>query len=980
MTSKETRVAPDEWDSHLANTGGYQLVVAGPGTGKTEFLVRRVTHLITELETSRDRIAVLTFSRRAAASIRERVDRQAGATGRPIEVATFHSLALRLLETAQKDRPVPLTAPEQVAAVQQLLATEDEGRWPVPYRGILTSRAFAAEIADFLLRCSERLLSPDDLEQIVSKRPDWRGIPGLFARYRASLRDSGRTDYGTLLVSAVDLLETSQGKTLASAYDYVLVDEYQDTSTAQARMADLLAAPSGNLTVAGDPYQSVYSFRGAELRNVAGFEERHPQTTRLVLTKSFRVPRQILDAALRIVKGGHLPGAAGPVEPAPHTGRVEAYVFDQETAEAEWIAAEIERATRSEGARPEDIAVLVRSKRELIKELSRALTRRGIPHNPPESRLVDHSSVRTVADLVTVVTRDGNDEGLHDLEVDAAMRRILLGPLVGATLSQERELLRERRRNREPWPAVIRRSMGQQGRLAKLIEDPEWATERPATEGFWHVWTSLPGFETIVADPSRNDWRQALASFSQVLARQADRDLLVDLARFFELTEDEGFESTPLLSHRQASGQVSLTTLHQSKGLEFDIVFIANAVEGVFPDLRRSRRMLRPELLDPERTTDPSAQHLFQIQEEMRLAYTAMTRARHRVAWTATDAGVDQGERRPSRFVISAAGVGSIRDLGTPAEQTTDPVTLSEFETSLRRTLLDPTAADVDRLAAAASLSAGGDHWDVDRFAGVAEPGPDAPILSGELRLSPSQGDAYMDCPRRYALERRLRLTSAESPYLQLGSLIHETLETAEREIIGTGTPHADRDRALAILRQVWAGADFGTPELTAAWLSIAEDAVAKLYDNWPSNALPIELEMNVEAEIDGITWSGRIDRLERSNDELRIVDYKTGTSVATKTEAELSIQLGFYAAAVGSGNNEVVGAAEFWYPRSSQKSVTTRALDMDRLDEVEGIMVEIGRRISDEDWSPRVNSRCPRCPFRHSCPVWAGTSGAYTP
>ena len=982
MESSNARIAGDQWQPFLEDTDGHQLIVAGPGSGKTEFLIRRVAHLIQSGKARRDEIAVLTFSRRAATAIRERVDAVLGATGPPIEIATFHSLALRLVETAGRGRPTPLTGPEQVAVVADLLASEDPSDWPLTYRGILAGPGFASEIADFLMRCSERLMSPADLDELTGLRADWAGIPGLFRRYRATLGERGRTDYGTLLVSAVDLLRTDDGQSLAKRYRYVVVDEYQDTSPAQAEMAGLLASAHGNLTVTGDPYQSVYSFRGAEVRNVAEFTVKYPDATRMVLAESFRVPKQILDAALRIVSSGELPGAAGPVSPAGHQGRVETYVFDQETAEAEWIAAEVETAIRTESVAPGQIAILVRSKQEMIKELSRALARRGIPHDPPDSRLVDHPSVQTIADLVTVTVHGG--AGTRPdvaITADLAMRRILLGPLVETSLGRERELLRMRRRSWEAWPTVIRENLEGHDELAGLLGDAEWAVSLPAVDGFWKAWSTVPGFDRIALNPDRKDWRKALSSFAQALARQAERDTEVSLARFLDLTEDSGFEPTPLLSHRGSGGRVALTTLHQSKGLEFDIVFIANAVEGIFPDLRRSRRMLRPELLDPARVTDLGAQHLFQIQEEMRLAYTAMTRARKRVVWSATDAGIDQGEHRPSRFLLAAAGARTLQDIGPPAESDRDPVTIAEFETRLRRRVLDPSAVAFSRLAAISVLGeAPGGHWDPNRFAGVSPPGEDQPILEGEVRLSPSQGDAYATCPRRYALERRLRLGSRDTPYLQLGSLLHETLELAEGETIGTGRGHADPERALEIVEQVWMKAEFGTPVLNNAWLRVAEKAIVKLYERWPSSGIPVQLEMEVAAELDGIPWSGKVDRVERVAEGLRVVDYKTGTAPLTVDDAAVSIQLGFYVIAVGEMLSEPVLAAEFWYPRAATQSVATRDFDIDRVDEVRDSMAEIGRGIVGEKWEPRINSRCEKCPFRLSCPAWAGRSGAYVP
>ena len=977
---EQTRLEPGDWPEAIADVAGRQVIVAGPGTGKTEFLVRRVGHILASGAARPRQVVVVSFSRRATAKLRERIERTTGETGVPVDVATFHSLALRLIETATGgDRPIPLTTPEQVGLVRQILATEDPNDWPVTYRGILTSQAFSAEVADFLLRCSERLLSPDDLAIRADARADWRGLPGLYSRYLHSLRQQSRSDYGVLLSQTVDLLKTDTGRELVSDFAFVMVDEFQDTSPAQAEMAELLAGAHGNLTVAGDPYQSIFSFRGAEVRNIARFSER-PGTKRYVLGRSFRVPAPIMESALRVVSSGDLPGSAGPVTPAGHPGSAEAYIFDQETAEAEWIAREIEHMVRTRGVEPSRIAVVVRSKREFIAELSRALDRRSIPHDPPASRLVDHPAVGVVQDVVTVAlygSAAGGTSVVESLAADRAMRRLLLGPLIGVSVGLERQMTRERNRGK-PWLEVVTAFLPDHGGLARLISDPTWAREIGAAEGFWELWTHLDGISDIVIADGREEWRRAWAAFGQMLNRQAERDATVSLSGFFEMVDDDGFEATPLISHRLTDDRVILTTLHQVKGLEFDVVFIANAVEGVFPDLRRSRRMLRPELLSPERTVDPDAQHLFQAQEEMRLAYTAMTRALSRVVWTATDAGIDQGERRPSRFLLAAAGDTPV---GPPRDEERDPLTIWEAEAAMRRMVLDVATPTPRRLAAASVLGQPEpDWWDPTSFAGAVEPGPDHPVMPERFRLSPSQADSYRRCPRRYVMERRLRLGDATSIYAHLGEITHEVLEIAEAEVIGSGFNHASLDRVLVILDGVWErSAEFGSPALNDAWKVKTVAMLEHLYENWPGRGEPVAVEVTIESEIGGVEWVGRVDRLERSSEGLRVVDYKTSSSVPTKDEMAVSIQLAFYAHAVAGSHGEVV-ASETWYPRSKAKSVLTRQLAMHRVSEVTETMAGITSDIKAEKWEPRVSGDCSNCTFRRSCPAWPEGKGAFQP
>ena len=209
-------------------------------------------------------------------------------------------------------------------------------------------------------------------------------------------------------------------------------------------------------------------------------------------------------------------------------------------------------------------------------------------------------------------------------------------------------------------------------------------------------------------------------------------------------------------------------------------------------------------------------------------------------------------------------------------------------------------------------------------FAGVPAPGPERPILEQTFRLSPSQADAYINCPRQYALERRLRLSDSSSPYAALGTLVHSALEAAERDVVGSGKTHADLEDAMRHLERVWAGTDFGTPQLDQAWLAHARDTVLRLYGAWPSDGMPIELEKKVQSEIGGVEWVGFIDRLKR-------VRTGCGSSITRPRRAprasprrssrsnSASMRL-----AVANETGEPVAAAEMWFPRKEAKSVTS--------------------------------------------------------
>jgi len=985
-------VDPGDWPQAVARIDGAQLVVGGPGTGKTEFLVRRATHLLTETGVSPGAITILGFSRRGVAEVRRRIRAGTSGTIGALDIATFHSYAARLLEhhadaAGWAENPQILTGPEQVSLVHQLLRQESPRDWSPAFAQLLGTRTFAGEVTDFILRASEQMLTPQDLAAL--NRADWSGLPGFLATYDRSLRDLGRIDYGTLISSAVRLLESEAVP--ASSYDsYVLVDEYQDTTTAQVRLLQAMQRRRGHILAVADPYQSIYSFRGATVENVAAFEHDfgapEAPAQRLLLTTSFRTPAAILDAAVDVTTGD-LPGATGAVTPAQGKGVVEAYLFDQQVEEAEWIAAEAQRLHLTEGIAYSRIGVFVRSKRRLLADLSRALERRHIPHDLPGSRLTDQPAVRFLLDLAVAATGcDG------PIAAEQALRRVLLGARVGLTIGAFRSLER-RARVRGEWVATIREELAQWAPLADLLEDHRWATEAPAVAGMWQVWTRLPGIAQMVADPDAIEERSAWRSLAQVLTRWEERNPAGTLLDYRRLAESEDFEAQPLLSYKRPAGdRLTLTTLHQAKGLELDVVFIADAVDGVFPDLRSRDSLLGVRHLLAHVPTDTAEYRAFRLQEESRLAYTAMTRARRRVVWTATERGLDDGPGRPSRFFTKVAArlggdpgrpPGRIAMCAAPGEEpppgTRLPVTAREAEAALRRCIVDVGAPAPARLAAVRVLI-DGEQWGLrnpTEFGGVLARGPNTGIIAADPVLSPSQAQLYEDCPRRYALERRLRIGSDTSLHASFGTLIHDVLEAVEQRAMDEGRPCATYDEAVAELHAQFDPAEFDGPPFSNSWLERAYDGLQRLYGNWPApQRRAIALEHTLETEIGGIRWTGRADRIDISPDGMTVVDYKTGKSAPKLSEAAVSLQLGFYALAAGrdpqlAGNGDVVGA-ELWFPMKKAMSVTMRKFDMSGLDNVETRLEAAAAGIKAEDWSPLPGAQCVRCGLRELCPAWA--------
>ncbi|MEU9230517.1 ATP-dependent DNA helicase [Streptomyces massasporeus] len=391
--------------SVVDHTRGPLLVLAGPGTGKTTTLVESVAERVAR-GVDPERILVLTFSRKAAVELRDRMARRAGAARAP-QATTFHSFCYALVRAHQDSdlfvEPLRLlSGPEQDVSVRELLAGQVDlerlglahVRWPDELRACLTTRGFADEVRAVLARSRELGLGPDALDAFARRtgRPDWRAAAAFLAEYLDVLDLQGVIDYAELVHRAVLLARRPEVTAwLAARYDAVYVDEYQDTDPAQVRLLDALAGGGRTLVAFGDPDQSIYAFRGADVNGILDFPHAFPRADGRpapvsVLRTSRRSGAGLL-AATRLLTQ-RMPLTRLPAEevrahrelaPVRDGGRVEAYTYPTSGTELDNIADILRRAHLEDGVPWNDMAVLVRAGSRTIPTVRRALTAAGVP-------------------------------------------------------------------------------------------------------------------------------------------------------------------------------------------------------------------------------------------------------------------------------------------------------------------------------------------------------------------------------------------------------------------------------------------------------------------------------------------------------------------------------------------------------------------------------------------------------------------------
>src|SRR5215469_10303663 len=601
--------------------GGPLLVLAGPGTGKTATIVAAVAERIERRGIDPGRILVLTFSRKAAGELRERITARLGRTTSEPLALTFHSYAYALVRRefvlAGDQPPRLLSAPEQLLEIRRMLrgeAADGAPNWPERLRPALTARGFAGELRDVLMRAAERGLDGKELRQLGRrcKRDDWVAAGAFLDRYAArfDLAPVPAYDYAEIVRIAARLLgREATRQRERDAYDAVFVDEYQDSDPAQESLLLALAGDGRDLIAVGDPDQSIYAFRGADVRALTGFPDkfRAPDGSPapvVALRTCRRSGPALLAASRRIARrlppgpvgtgpagAGLSAGAAGVAAPhrtlasrpgaAPGEARI--CVADTETQEAALVADTLRRAHLADGVPWQNMAVLVRSAQRQVPVLRRALAAAGVPVTVAgdELPLPDEPGVRPLIMLLRCALQP-------DKLTDEIAAELLTGPL-GQTDSLglrklRRALDRTSLSEAVNAPGILDSVSGRIAaparRVASLLEVARQAIDGDGTaeDVLWAIWdaSGLAGRWERQSwhDPAADRDLDAVLALFEAAARFTD-DLPPGSPRLF-LDSLAGQEIAGDTIAEQAVREecVRVLTAHRSKGLEWDVVVV----------------------------------------------------------------------------------------------------------------------------------------------------------------------------------------------------------------------------------------------------------------------------------------------------------------------------------------------------------------------------------------------------------------------
>jgi len=618
---------PTQLDA-VEHTEGPLLILAGAGSGKTRVLTHRVAYLIDQGLAAPEEVLAITFTNKAASEMKDRVALLVGPDSRRMWVSTFHSFCARILRVhaeklGYKREFTIYDGADQVRLVKRSIV--ELGKDPKRFN----PRSFQAQISS----AKNVLMAPDDFlrntEGYIAEN-----VAEVYDLYQRRLYENNAMDFDDLIMQSVALLELfpEVRERYQTRFKYIHVDEYQDTNHAQYRLVNILAARYRNLCVVGDDDQSVYSWRGADIRNILDFERDYPEAKVVKLEQNYRSTQTILDAANAVVANNASRKAKALWTAGDEGERIRVFAASDEYAEARFVVSEVERLIDG-GASPREISIFYRTNAQ-SRALEDVLVREGVPYQVVGGvRFYERAEIKDAMAYLSVISNPDDSVSLE---------RIINVPKRGLGNTSVAKL----------QDYALRNGLSLYGALTEADAASLTGAAKKACRGVRDLFEGLrvaarevPPTELIGAVLDESGYKKELEAEDTIEAESRLENLeeLINAAREYERVEPEptleGFLQEQALYSDQDSmtsegGRVTLMTLHNAKGLEFSHVFVVGMEEGTFPHARS---------LDEHN-----------LEEERRLAYVGITRARETLTLTHAKLRSSWGEREyrmPSRFL-----------------------------------------------------------------------------------------------------------------------------------------------------------------------------------------------------------------------------------------------------------------------------------------------------------------------------------------
>ncbi|GAC1372183.1 MAG: hypothetical protein NVSMB39_6440 [Candidatus Saccharimonadales bacterium] len=847
----------------VKHDSGPQLVVAGAGTGKTQVITRRIAYLIEQGKSKPAQILALTFTEKAAREMQERLYELIGWQSLQVPVMTFHAFGAELLGRYAshigrsvrggllKDSQKTLLLQQHLNRVQlQYYGPQDDMyefiEGVVGYIGQLQNAAItAAKYSEYV---AELMKHPEGRHP--SEVAEQADLARLYELYEEIKKETGSYDYSDQLTAPLEILRSrpNLAERLAAEYKYVLVDEYQDTNAVQDALLRTFVGTGGNIFAVGDDDQAIYGFRGAEINNILAFAEHYALEKPVVLVRNYRSGQKVLDTAYQLIQNNNphrLEDRLG-INKRLTSDKGESIAtfvsYASGSDELAGVAADIAKRLEA-GAEADSMAVLSATHAPL-KALAKALGRRDIPYAISTSvSIFEQPELIALWYLVKWLLMDLDDEGIA---------HAIMGPFVGWSAAQFREILEAGREQIMGLEEALRQS--------EMLH----ARELAANLDEWRRWSkdlsvSQLCFKLVFDTGKAAQWQKQAETSNRMIR------VFEDLHRLFEQMQDfetvaiaadaasymAVFPRPPVLEVSEPlgdAGGVQLLTVHASKGLEFETVYLIGCTQRSW-SAGRSMGMSVPDEL--KNSSELPADHEFR-----RLMYVAVTRAKRELIVSAPIATAAGAKQMISPFITEMLGEEAVKR--GPAALLSDDSKL-DMMSKLQRFYPLKQQLDDGRL-----------------------PFEDA---DGWLSMSVTSLGGYEFCPFEFYIQNVLRISQPMGPALGFGSVLHHVFEIYYKTKLA-GDRAELRELQLA-LDESWSNKGYKTRSDAEADLAVARRTLAAFYEREEREQRPIigsEVPIRFEVPEAKLRLRGKIDALFEYEGGYELRDFKTGR---TKTDAE---------------------------------------------------------------------------------------------
>lgn len=611
-------------------TEGPVLVLAGAGSGKTTVLVNRIAYMISEKHIRPWNILAITFTNKAAREMKDRIERLLGDTAKDMWIGTFHSVCVRILRSCidllgyRRDFVIYDTA-DTKTVMKECLRELDIDEKSFPVRNVLS----------IISNAKNDLMDAATFENVYKSDYRMSIIAKIYYRYQTKLRKNNAVDFDDIILNTVKIL--SENPDVLSKYQdkfqYILVDEYQDTNNSQYLLINLLAQANRNLCVVGDDDQSIYKFRGANIGNILNFEDDYSDVQKITLDQNYRSTQNILDAANSVISNNKGRMGKSLWTSNGNGNKVYVYTGTNEYDEARYIARQIKKHFDEQGSFS-DCAILYRTNAQsrVIEEM---LMRESVPYKVLSGlRFYDRKEIKDIIAYLRVVYNPNDDVSLARI-INEPKRKI-----GNATLEKARNIARKKETSlydvishADDYPefkTAIKKLLSFSEIIQSLIKLKDTVTIEDLTGRILNDTGYMPAL--VMEDTTESKTRiENLGEFISVITEfEKNEETGNTLGEFLEnislVSDIDGYDEN--------EGSAVLMTIHSAKGLEFPIVFLSGLEEGLFPGMR-------------------SMESDDDIEEERRLCYVAITRAKEQLYITKTISRTIHGKTMPttaSRF------------------------------------------------------------------------------------------------------------------------------------------------------------------------------------------------------------------------------------------------------------------------------------------------------------------------------------------